>query len=145
MAHVILDNCILCDICPSKCPTEAIAGASNAIYHIDPSRCIDCGACGIHCPVGAIVDSRGEVVKKIEPVPKAKVDPVTCSACEFCVDICPVECISMQPRTSPPEFYWVAVVDEDKCTSCKLCETVCMKESITVGRTAELMSYLPYR
>jgi ferredoxin len=117
------------------------------MFNIDPALCIDCGVCGIHCPVEAIVNSEGETVKKIKPlaIPKAKVDPETCTACEFCVDICPFDCISMQPRTDHPEFFRIAVVDEKKCVSCKLCETVCIKGSITIDRPAELMSFAPNR
>ncbi|HTA76032.1 MAG TPA: 4Fe-4S binding protein [bacterium] len=147
MPHTILSTCIGCTLCEVKCPTEAIAGEKKSMFNIDPALCIDCGVCGIHCPVEAIVNSEGEVVKKIKPlaIPKAKVDPETCTACEFCVDICPFDCISMQPRTDSPEFFKIAVVDEKKCVSCKLCETVCIKGSITIDRPAELMSFAPNR
>jgi electron transport complex protein RnfB len=145
--HTILSTCIGCTLCEVKCPTEAIAGVKKSMFNIDPALCIDCGVCGIHCPVEAIVNSEGETVKKIKPlaIPKAKVDPETCTACEFCVDICPFDCISMQPRTDHPEFFRIAVVDEKKCVSCKLCETVCIKGSITIDRPAELMSFAPNR
>jgi len=147
LAHVILDNCIGCTLCAVKCPTEAIAGDKKFIHHIDPALCIDCGVCGIFCPVEAIVDAVGVTVKKIKPVqiPKAKVEAELCTGCEFCVDICPFDCISMQPRTDHPEYFKIAVVDEKKCVSCKLCETVCIKGSITVDRPAEYMIHQPNR
>ena len=147
MPHVILDNCIGCTLCAVKCPTEAIAGDKKNLHHIDPALCIDCGVCGIHCPVEAIIDPLGDIVKKIKPpaIPKAKVDAETCTACEFCVDICPFDCISMQPRHGHPEFFKIAVVDEKKCVSCKLCETVCIKESISVERAAPNLTHAPNR
>jgi ferredoxin len=97
--------------------------------------------------VEAIIDNHADIIKKIKPVaiPKAKVDPETCTACEFCVDICPFDCISMKPRTDHPEFFKIAVVDEKKCVSCKLCETVCIKGSITVERPAPSLAYAPLR
>ncbi len=147
MPHVILDNCIGCTLCAVKCPTEAIAGDKKNLHHIDPALCIDCGVCGIHCPVEAIIDPLGDIVKKIKPlqIPKAKVDPDTFTACEFCVDICPFGPNSLWPRADLHQFFKIAVVDEKKCVSCKLCETVCIKGSITIERPADHMSYTPNR
>ncbi len=54
----------------------------------------------------------------------AKVDPETCTACESCVDACPVEAISMKDD--------VAVVDEKTCTDCESCVEVCPVEAITM-------------
>lgn len=54
----------------------------------------------------------------------AKVDPETCTACESCVDACPVECISMEED--------IAVVNEDDCTDCESCVEVCPVEAISL-------------
>ena len=54
----------------------------------------------------------------------AKVDADTCTACESCVDACPVEAISMVDD--------VAVVNQDECTDCGECVDTCPVEAITL-------------
>ena len=54
----------------------------------------------------------------------AKVDPDTCTACESCVDACPVEAISMKDD--------LAVVNQDECTDCGECVDTCPVEAISM-------------
>ncbi len=56
----------------------------------------------------------------------AKVDPETCTACESCVDACPVEAISMDEEKD------IAVVDVETCTDCESCVEVCPVEAISM-------------
>lgn len=141
MPHFITDTCIGCTICARKCPVQCIAGDNKTLHVIDPEICIDCGVCGIHCPVTAIQDTTGTYVDQIKPkmIPKAKVIIEQCTGCNFCVDICPEDCISMS-AASPEDFFPIAVVDEKKCVSCKLCETVCIKDAIVVERDVPEMT-----
>jgi Na+-translocating ferredoxin:NAD+ oxidoreductase subunit B len=147
LSYLILENCVGCGICAPKCPTRAITGRDNSIYFIDSKLCIDCGVCGIYCPVEAVVDASGARVKRIDQLqmPKARVEEELCSACEYCVDICPFNCISMRPRSDPSAFFKTAVVDGNLCVGCGLCEKVCAKGSIRVGHSAELIAYMPDR
>ena len=53
-----------------------------------------------------------------------KVDPDECVGCETCVDVCPVEAISMVDDK--------AVIDQDTCTECETCIPECPVEAINV-------------
>ncbi|MFO7900929.1 MAG: 4Fe-4S binding protein [Planctomycetota bacterium] len=52
-----------------------------------------------------------------------KVDADECVGCETCVEVCPVEAISMQDG--------VAVIDQDTCTECGTCIEECPVEAIS--------------
>ena len=54
---------------------------------IDYSKCIKCGLCWLHCP-----DAAYDVNEEGFPVCNGKV----CKGCLLCVDICPVNCISVE-------------------------------------------------
>jgi Na+-translocating ferredoxin:NAD+ oxidoreductase subunit B len=147
VSHLILENCVGCGICAPKCPTREITGKENSIYYIDSKHCIDCGVCGVYCPVEAVVDASGMRVKRIDQLqmPKARVEEELCSACEYCVDICPFDCITLRPRSDPSAFFKAAFVDEKLCVGCGLCEKVCSKGSIRVGRSTESIAFAPDR
>lgn len=53
-----------------------------------------------------------------------KVDPDECTGCETCVEVCPVEAISIKDD--------VAVIDQDTCTECETCVPECPVEAIKV-------------
>jgi len=54
----------------------------------------------------------------------AVVDPEKCTACETCVESCPLDAISMQDG--------VAVVDQETCGDCGACIDACPTEAITL-------------
>ena len=45
--HYITTECVGCQICELKCPTNAITGIKKEMYVIEPTLCINCGVCGI--------------------------------------------------------------------------------------------------
>jgi ferredoxin len=136
MAYFITDTCIGCTVCELKCPVDTISGKSKELYIIHPEGCIDCGVCAIYCPVSCIQDQYGNLVTRIKPsqIPKAKVIVDDCTGCEFCVDICPFDCIHMieDPTRTGAVHYKVAEVVADECVACRLCEIVCDKDAIIV-------------
>ena len=52
-----------------------------------------------------------------------KIEADECTGCETCVDICPVEAISMNDDD-------VAEIDQDECTECASCLMECPVEAI---------------
>jgi len=135
MPYFITDKCIGCSACELKCPTDTISGRKKSLYTIHPEGCIECGVCAIFCPVSAIQNQFGEIVQGVKPkdIPKAVVDVDNCTGCEYCVDICPFDCITLVPHPAEPDsHYKVARVDPKPCVSCRLCEIVCDKDAIWV-------------
>jgi ferredoxin len=54
----------------------------------------------------------------------AIVEKDVCTGCTACVDVCPVEAISMQDEK--------AVIDAEKCTDCGACIGECPVEAISM-------------
>ncbi len=46
----------------------------------------------------------------------------SCTGCYACIQICPKQCISMQPDE---EGFLYPVIDKNRCINCELCEKVC--------------------
>ena len=53
----------------------------------------------------------------------AVVDQAKCTACKTCVDVCPVEAISMDEKAS---------IDPDTCVDCGTCVEECPEGAITL-------------
>jgi len=56
----------------------------------------------------------------------AEIDKETCTGCESCVEVCPVEAISMDSNDK-------AEVDASTCTDCGTCVDECPVEAITMS------------
>jgi ferredoxin len=153
-AHYITEDCVGCQICELKCPTNAITGIKKERYVIEPSLCINCGVCGIFCPYDSIVDQWGDLVKRIKAkdIPKAVVIPDLCSGCEYCIDSCPFDCIHLIDAPDRLKNQGllsdmtgkIAWVDERTCVSCGICETFCIKEAIVVERRFNWNPYIGF-
>ena len=53
-------------------------------------------------------------------------EPALCTGCEACVQVCPVNCITMK---SSPDGFFYPVTDESKCINCKKCVSTCPNNS----------------
>jgi NAD-dependent dihydropyrimidine dehydrogenase PreA subunit len=52
------------------------------------------------------------------------VDEENCTACEMCIEVCPVEAITVND---------VAVINEDECTECGACVEECPNGAILMS------------
>ncbi|MBN1423996.1 4Fe-4S binding protein [Candidatus Fermentibacteria bacterium] len=66
------------------------------------------------------------------------VDGSTCTACGVCVELCPVEAVSLQPCSESESWVGtVARVDESRCLGCGLCARRCPSEAIRLVPRAQ--------
>jgi len=59
-----------------------------------------------------------------------EVDQEKCTACEECVNICPVDVFEIQDEKSVP-------VNAEECIGCESCVEVCEQDAITVTTGAD--------
>jgi ferredoxin/coenzyme F420-reducing hydrogenase delta subunit len=71
--------------------------------------------------------------------PVAVVNLDHCNGCSWCVDDCPYNAVSLQPRTDGLPFSHEAVVDANLCVSCGICMGAC-PSSTPFRRARELVS-----
>lgn len=137
MAFKINERCTGCAACAGECPTNAIHGARDAGYVIDPARCIECGACGVACADEAVSDARGEVFALYAPSrgPAVVVDLARCSGCGWCAEACGVDAI-VPTRATAADGTAVRfpVVSPRRCIACGACSLACAAGALTVLR-----------
>ncbi len=65
-------------------------------------------------------------------LPKALINPDSCTGCEVCIVVCPVDCIDKLPGPEYVGLNPTCIVDQPKCIGCWLCEKVCPWDAITM-------------
>jgi|Deesub1362A_J573_1020465.scaffolds.fasta_scaffold00216_65 Na+-translocating ferredoxin:NAD+ oxidoreductase RNF subunit RnfB len=89
----------------------------------------NCNCCGCACwNLGAIKRRMVPRDQIIATYFLRETDEELCTACGSCVDICPVDAVSLDD---------IAVVDEDWCVGCGLCIAQCSSEAITLKRRSD--------
>lgn len=68
-------------------------------------------------------------------MPRIIVDERYCKGCSLCVDVCPRDCIALDPDKITDKGYHPAMLtDEERCTGCTNCALMCPEVAITVER-----------
>jgi len=105
--------------------TENRAGIGNVL-------CSCCECCCIGIPFVRNAATRGVLAPSRY---QAVVDDATCTGCGLCVDICPVDALSMSDEA-------ISVVDADVCIGCGLCAGECPSEAIML-RQVRPQDFIP--
>ncbi len=77
---------------PNIVPHPALNPIKHAVASVDKSRCTKCGRCIISCQDG------GHQAYKIDTDGYPEVDKDKCYGCGLCPEVCPADCITMEPR-----------------------------------------------
>lgn len=89
-----------------------------------------CNCCSCHCGVLKNLNKLGKPVWSASSGYFARVNEQACEGCENCVEICPMNAVSLSDEQK-------AVVDEFHCIGCGLCVSHCPAEAISMDPRAE--------
>ena len=68
-------------------------------------------------------------------MPRIIVDERYCKGCSLCIEVCPKNCIALDPEKITAKGYHPAMLtDESLCTGCTNCALICPDVAITVER-----------
>ena len=111
---------------PVEFPSDGIFVAGCARYPTEIAECIAQGYAA--AAKAAIPMAKGEVISDAF---NAEVDPLTCSACGRCIDICPFGAVDWNAaRTPAGEESMVALVNPTECKGCGLCVSSCLSGAL---------------
>lgn len=98
-------------------------GLVHCTANISDELVFICNCCSCHCGILGMVKSISPASEMLTSGYHAKVDTDLCSACETCLDRCPVSAISIDKTAS---------VDDLQCIGCGLCVGTCPVEAINL-------------
>jgi electron transport complex protein RnfB len=76
--------------------------------------------------------------RKKLPKQMAVVRADSCTGCEACIEVCPVDCIYKVPGEDQPTVQWFVDIDLERCIGCELCERWCPWDAIDMVDTPKL-------
>jgi Pyruvate/2-oxoacid:ferredoxin oxidoreductase delta subunit len=113
-------------------------GLVHKVFHtkMDVERDIEavCSCCKCCCGIFRLYYMGGMPLHTYSSF-LANVDKEECTGCETCVDMCPMEAISIEED--------IARVNEDKCIGCGVCAHHCPSEAISMQRTGPRDVFVP--
>lgn len=62
----------------------------------------------------------------------------SCTGCEACIEVCPVDCIYKVPGEDQPSLQSFCDIDLERCIGCKLCERWCPWDAIDMVPTQKV-------
>ncbi len=63
--------------------------------------------------------------KEEAEIKKVNIKADKCKGCELCIEVCPVNILSMSEAINELGYHYAEVDDQDKCLSCGRCAVMC--------------------
>src|SRR5947208_14153536 len=86
----------------------------------------------------AMAKGAGKTRKKL-PKELAVVRADSCTGCEACIEVCPVDCIYKVPGEDQPSLQSFVDIDLERCIGCSLCERWCPWDEIGRASCREIV------
>ena len=83
----------------------------------------------------------GKPRKKL-PKELAVVRADSCTGCEACIEVCPVDCIYKVPGEDLPSLQPFVDIDLERCIGCALCERWCPWDAIDMVPTPDIARHV---
>ncbi len=86
----------------------------------------------------------GKARKKL-PKELAVIRADSCTGCEACIEVCPVDCIYKVQGEELPTLQTFCDIDLERCIGCVLCERWCPWDAIDMVPTPEVAEHVAHK